>query len=202
MRTTALAIICLAIINLAGCGLALTSAQTRGVEQSLADLRVVNDSQVTPDANTRAVNARLAEEMRLAMGIEVSELPIARVSLEEYKKDTAAASKKQIDAIDNTPIPQGYAALIGSGLTIASMILIGISAKGTQGTPLGPIFAVAQQLLTAVHPKDEHTLTSVVNAIETYKLQDPKWEDNPVMIALGKSLTTAQKDYIKSKAAV
>lgn len=201
MRMMVLAVICLTTISVSGCGSRLLApAQDLGVRQSLADMRVVNDPQVAPDANTREVNSRLANEMRLAMGIEMSELPTARVSVEEYKTDTLAASKKNIKQIDDTPIPSGWTALIGSGLTIAAMLIIGISAKGTTGTPLGPVFAIAQQLLTATHPRDAATLTSVVTAIEEYKTHDPMWEKNPVMILLGKTLTTVQKDYIKTKA--
>ena len=197
-----LAIIFLASILLSGCGARIYSGdQVAAQKQILADLLVVNDPTVKASPATREANAALAKELRRAMSLDISDLPTARVSLVEFQQNADDAAHKLKVVSDEAPVPQTFTAMVGSGITVATMLLLGVGAKLAKGTTLGAPLELIQTFLTTLDPKDTHLSDALVSSIEDYKDADPKWEENPLMIKLGKNLPTTLKDHIKHKIA-
>lgn len=201
MRMMVLVTICLMLASLSGCGRILSPPQDKAALQVIADLQTVNDPSVKPNIFTRDANRALANEMRLAMGIELSELPTSRVPLIKFQEDSASAGKTLTEVSQSAPVPESTIAMLASGGVVSLMLLLGVSVKLAKGTPLGGPLEIIQTLLTTVNPKDTHLADAFVSATEKYKASDPNWENNPLMKQIGKTLTDPLKDHIKYKIA-
>lgn len=187
-----LAIICLLT---SGC-IVLPATQAR-VNQDIADFKAINSERVKPSEATRDMNARLAEDIRLTLGVELDELPQARTPSEMWEVDPDSAYNDNRVGLEKEPPPETFGMLAGSAATIAAMFGLGLLAK--TGGPLGIASELLSTLLVAKNPKDAKTLDILFKAIELYKLSDPDWESNKLLIQIGHLMPSTLKDHIKTK---
>jgi hypothetical protein len=198
MKTSALLII---VLLLSGCGArVLAPASVDRIKQDLADMSAANSPVVAPSIYVREANNKLVGDMAKIIEIDPQDLvDFVRVPSAVWQANPEGALNKTQENVQKpVSIGEGWLLAGGAAATTIGIMLINILSKS--GGPLGVgIDVIKHVLLADKNPKEFKIANKLQDALENYKLKDPKWRDNPIFQEISDILTTSEKDYIKDK---
>lgn len=190
-------------ILLCGCMRVVTQGRLDIAKQSLSDSKAaaIYIDETAEGGTKLAADAmrKHADNIAAALEIEPSDLPHARVGVNDWKQDANKASEQTSQNLAK----DGYSISTMVSVSVILTMLAGIGLKMGTGalstTPFAPIIGMLGTLFghdpaikASVHDK-------IITVLEDYKEVDPDWENNKLFKMLSKRMTQAEKDYVKAQ---
>lgn len=122
----------------------------------------------------------------------------SRVPYKNWINDPKGAAHQQDDFTKKDEDKFERNSLIGVGILALLPILLAILNKANLPIVSGAA-GIIGMLFGQQNPTEIKVGSTLTTALETYKVKDPNWRENPVFEHISDMMPTAEKDYIKAK---
>lgn len=177
----------------------LSPASVGRIGMDIANLKAANHAEVPQSEHVRSSTNKIADDMAIAMGIDIVDLPkYETVSKEQWIKNAKEADKQVTDSVSKPLTPSdGWLAAAGGGLSIAIIIALRLVSVYASSTPVGQLAGVLMHLCgLAENPKERSISNKVEVALDEAQKVDPH---GPVFTNLSSTMTRSEKDYVRNK---
>lgn len=177
----------------------LSPESVNRIGMDIANLKAANHTEVPQSEHVRSSTNKIADDMAIAMGIDIVDLPkYETVSKEQWIKNAKEADKKVTDSVSKPLTPSdGWLAAVGGGVSIAIIVALRLASVYASSTPVGQLAGILMHVCgLGNNPKDTSIASKVEYALDEAQKVDPH---GPVFKVLSDTMTKAEKDHIRNK---
>lgn len=191
---------------LTGCGTFVTNRQKEHAAQSLSDakaaLEYVADKYSESDPPTMwAALAAIghAENVARVMDIDLEDLPRPRITKRIWQIDPQGAQEESRALITQDKDSIVNYTLYGLSAVSLAVLLGRLGHQMLGNHPIGILLGQLGHIFGGESPRKKKVFDTIVSVMDEYKKVDPNWRNNKLFEMLSDSMTSADKDFVKSQ---